>query len=91
MGEKHVGVAGGRVRSPRSVAIIGPFASGKTTLLEALLARTGAIGRQGSVDAKSSLGDSSDEARDHAMSIEANIATCTYKGDQFTFIDCLDP
>ncbi len=88
MGEKHVGVAGGRVRSPRSVAIIGPFASGKTTLLEALLARTGAIGRQGSVDAKSSLGDSSDEARDHAMSIEANIATCTYKGDQFTFIDC---
>ncbi|WP_037036119.1 elongation factor G [Pseudovibrio sp. JE062] len=88
MGEKHVGVAGGRVSSPRSVAIIGPFASGKTTLLEALLARTGAIGRQGSVDAKSSLGDSSDEARDHAMSVEANIATCTYKGDHFTFIDC---
>jgi elongation factor G len=88
MGDKHVGVAGGRVRSPRSVAIIGPFASGKTTLLEALLARTGAIGRQGSVDAKSSLGDSSDEARDHSMSVEANIATCTYKGDHFTFIDC---
>lgn len=88
MGEKHVGVAGGRVHSPRSVAIIGPFASGKTTLLEALLARTGAIGRQGSVDAKSSLGDSSEEARAHAMSVEANIASCTYMGEHFTFIDC---
>lgn len=88
MGDKHVGVSEGRVSSPRSVAIIGPFASGKTTLLEALLARTGAIGRQGNVDAKSSLGDSGDEAREHGMSVETNIATCTYKGDHFTFIDC---
>ncbi|MDD7910240.1 MULTISPECIES: elongation factor G [Pseudovibrio] len=88
MGEKGVGGAGGRVSSPRCVAIVGPFASGKTTLFEALLARTGAIARQGSVTAGTTLGDSSEEARSHGMSVEANIADCTYKGDRYTFIDC---
>ena len=28
---------------PRCIALVGPFQSGKTTLLEAILARTGAI------------------------------------------------
>ncbi|WP_310619035.1 elongation factor G [Flexibacterium corallicola] len=86
MGEKNVGDAGGRV-SPRCIAIVGPFASGKTTVLEALLARAGALLRQGNVTAGSTVGDSSREARDHAMSVEANIAHCQYKGDTFHFID----
>ena len=30
-------------RGPRCIALVGPFQSGKTTLLEAILARTGAI------------------------------------------------
>ena len=36
------GTQGGRggVRGARCIALIGPFASGKTTLLEAILART---------------------------------------------------
>ncbi|WP_068086224.1 elongation factor G [Polycladidibacter stylochi] len=88
MGEKKSGAAGGRERSPRCVAIMGPFASGKTSLLEALLARTGAIPRQGQVGAGSTLGDSSAEARNHSMSVELNIADCEYKGDRYTFIDC---
>ncbi|CAN0366004.1 unnamed protein product, partial [Phaeothamnion confervicola] len=33
-------------------------------------------------------GDSSEEAREHGMSVELNIADCTYLGDKFTFIDC---
>ena len=36
-------------RGPRCIALVGPFQSGKTTLLEAILARTGAIPRAGSV------------------------------------------
>jgi elongation factor G len=40
---------------PRCIALVGPFQSGKTTLLEAILARTGAIARQGSVDAGTSV------------------------------------
>ena len=42
----------GRIKGPRCIALIGPFASGKTTLLEAILARTGAINRQGTIAEK---------------------------------------
>ena len=40
----------GRETGPRCIALVGPFGSGKTTLLEAMLARAGAVNRQGSVD-----------------------------------------
>jgi elongation factor G len=67
---------------------VGPFQSGKTTLLEAILARTGAIQRQGTVDAGSTVGDASKEARHHKMSVEATFATTTFMGDNYTFVDC---
>jgi elongation factor G len=73
---------------PRLIAVVGPFQSGKTTLLESMLARCGAITRQGSVREGSSIGDSSPEARAHAMSVEANIAGADYLGERYTFIDC---
>ncbi|HET6390093.1 elongation factor G [Hyphomicrobium sp.] len=76
------------VRGPRCVALIGPFASGKTTLLEAILARTGSITRAGSIADNSTLGDSSPEAREHAMSVSLNVADATFLGETFTFIDC---
>jgi elongation factor G len=75
-------------RSARCIALVGPYLSGKTTLLEAILARTGAIGRQGSVVAKNTIGDASDEARHHGMSVELNVATVDFLGDSFTFLDC---
>jgi elongation factor G len=67
---------------------VGPFQSGKTTLLEAILARTDAIARQGSVDAGTSVGDGSAEARHHRMSVELSVASTTFMGDSYTFIDC---
>jgi elongation factor G len=67
---------------------VGPFQSGKTTLLEAILARTGAIQRQGTVDAGNTVGDSSKEARHHKMSVEMSAATTDFMGDSYTFIDC---
>ena len=73
---------------PRCIALVGPFQSGKTTLLEAILARTGAVARQGSVDAGTSVGDASKEARSHKMSVEATFATTSFMGDSYTFIDC---
>ena len=78
----------GRISGPRLVAIVGPFQSGKTTLLESLLARAGALARQGSVRNASSVGDSSAEARAHAMSVECNIGSVDFLGDRFTFVDC---
>jgi elongation factor G len=67
---------------------VGPYQSGKTTLLEAILFRTGAIQRQGKVSEKTTVGDAAPEARAHAMSIELNAATASYLGDSYTFLDC---
>ena len=75
-------------RGPRCIALVGPFQSGKTTLLEAILARTGAIPRAGTVDNGTSVGDSSSEARHHKMSVALTAATTTFMGDSYTFIDC---
>jgi elongation factor G len=75
-------------RGPRCIALVGPFQSGKTTLLEAILARTGAIPRVGSVDAGTSVGDASAEARHHKMSVALTAVTTTFMGDNYTFLDC---
>ena len=80
--------AGERPSGPKCVAIIGPFASGKTTLLEAILARTGAIARQNPVSSGNTVGDHSPEARAHAMSVEASFATVDFMGDSITFVAC---
>ena len=83
MGQNGTGPKG-----PRCIALVGPFQSGKTTLLEAILARTGAVQRQGTVDAGTTVGDASKEARHHKMSVEATFATTSFMGDSYTFIDC---
>jgi elongation factor G len=83
MGDKE-----GGPRGPRCIALVGPFQSGKTTLLEAILARTGAVQRQGSVEAGTTVGDGSKEARHHKMSVEVTVATADFMGDSYTFVDC---
>lgn len=67
-----------------NIAIVGPYGSGKTTLLESLLAELGAINRLGQVDAGSTVGDGSPEARSRRMTVEVNVATT----DSLTFLDC---
>ena len=79
---------GGRATGSRCVALVGPFQSGKTTLLEAILARTGVIPRQGTVEAGNTVGDASKEARHHKMSVELSVATTNFMGDAYTFLDC---
>jgi len=83
MGQNGTGPKG-----PRCIALVGPFQSGKTTLLEAILARTGAIQRQGTVEAGTTVGDAGKEARSHKMSVEVTVATTSFMGDSYTFIDC---
>jgi len=79
---------GTRALGPRCVALVGPFQSGKTTLLEAILARTGAIARQGTIEAGNTVADASKEARHHRMSVELTVATTNFMGDSYTFLDC---
>jgi elongation factor G len=75
-------------RGPRCIALVGPFQSGKTTLLEAILARTDAIRRAGSVETGTSVGDASPEARRHRMGVGLTAAATSFMGDSYTFIDC---
>lgn len=80
--------AGERRTGSKCIAIVGPFASGKTTLLEAILARTGTIPKQNTVASGNTVGDHSAEAREHQMSVEASIASAEFMGESLTFIDC---
>ena len=84
-----MGEAGGRrAAGPRCIALVGPFQSGKTTLLEAILERTGVLQRMGSVDSGTTVADASGEARQFKMSVEGSVATTNFMGETFTFIDC---
>jgi len=74
--------------APRCVALIGPYLSGKTTLLESLLVAAGAVSRKGTVRDASSVGDGAPEARGREMSTELNAAHCEYLGDPWTILDC---
>ncbi|MEA1937691.1 MAG: elongation factor G [Pseudomonadota bacterium] len=74
--------------APRAVALVGPYLSGKTSLLESLLHKTGATGRKGTIKDGNTVGDASPEARNRQMSVEINVATTEYKGEKFAFIDC---
>ncbi|MGC1777319.1 MAG: elongation factor G [Xanthobacteraceae bacterium] len=79
---------GTRASGPRCIALVGPFQSGKTTLLEAIMFRTGVIPRQGTIEAGNTVGDASKEARHHKMSVELTVATTSFMGDAYTFLDC---
>jgi elongation factor G len=72
----------------RSIAIVGPYLSGKTTVLESLLSTAGALSRKGSTAEKNTVGDSSPEARDRAMTVEINAAQVQYGGILLNFLDC---
>jgi elongation factor G len=67
---------------------VGPFQSGKTSLLEAILARTGAIPKAGNVESGTTVGDATAEARAHKMGVGLTAVTTTFMGDDYTFIDC---
>jgi elongation factor G len=79
---------GTRATGPRCIALVGPFQSGKTTLLEAILARTGVIQRQGTIEGGNTVGDSSKEARHHKMSVDISVAGASFMGDDYSFVDC---
>ncbi len=64
---------GGR---PRSVALVGPYGSGKTALFEALMAAAGSPVRRAG------------EARSRAMSTDLRLGHCTFMGDAWSILDC---
>ena len=81
------GATGGRAGTTRAIALIGPAGTGKTSLAEALLFASGTIGRQGSVEAGTSVGDASPEARARRGSTEINLHHFEFLGDRFAVVD----
>src|SRR5260370_28892445 len=74
--------------APRCVALVGPYLSGKTSLLEAMLFASGTTNRHGSVRDGNSVGDHAAEARARQISTEINVANATFLGDPWTILDC---
>ena len=74
--------------SPRCAVLVGPYASGKTTLFEELLFAAGTIERRGTVKDGTTVSDASEEARARSMSVDLSVASFQYLGEPWTLIDC---
>ena len=77
----------GATNGTRVIALVGPAGAGKTSLAEAFLYASGTTDRQGSVANKSSIGDSSEEARSRGGSTETNLYNFSYLGEKYAIID----
>jgi elongation factor G len=71
----------------RNVAFVGPHHAGKTTLVEAILAHTGAIGRRGSIADGTTVTDHEPEDAAHLQSTTVGFAHTAADGVEITIID----
>jgi elongation factor G len=74
--------------SPRCAALVGPYASGKTTLFDEILFAAGAVERRGPAKEGAAGGDASDDALARSMSVDLSVASFQYLGEPWTLIDC---
>ncbi|WP_181784411.1 GTP-binding protein, partial [Pseudonocardia pini] len=71
----------------RNVALVGPSGAGKTTLVEALLAHTGVIPRQGSVLDGTTVCDHDPAAQRQHRSVTVAVAPVRHAGVKINLID----
>jgi elongation factor G len=71
----------------RNIVILGHGGSGKTSLAEVMLHKTGATNRLGSVDDKTSICDYYDEEKEHQHSIQSAIVNIQHAGKLINIID----
>ena len=63
-------------RSPRSVALVGPYSSGKSTLFDALMEVAGSPPKRPA------------DPRNRPMTTEVRLGHCEFLGDKWTILDC---
>jgi elongation factor G len=73
--------------SIRNIVLLGHGGSGKTSLAEAILYKTGTTNRLGSVDDKTSVCDFYDEEREHHHSISSSVVHLDHSGKTINIID----
>ncbi|HEX4686848.1 MAG TPA: elongation factor G-like protein EF-G2 [Nocardioides sp.] len=71
----------------RNVVLVGPGGSGKTTLVEMLLASAGAIPRSGSIQEGTTICDFEDAERSHERSISLAVAPVIHRDTKINFVD----
>jgi len=83
----HGGLKVADINNIRNIVLLGHGSSGKTSLAEAILHKTGAINRLGSVDDRSSTCDYYDEEKAHQHSVQSAIVHVEHNGKQINVID----
>jgi elongation factor G len=71
----------------RNVVLVGPHGSGKTSLVEALLASTGAIARRGSVIDGTTVCDTEEPEQAHHRSVSLAVAPLVHEGTKVNLLD----
>jgi len=71
----------------RNIVLLGHGGSGKTSLAESILHKTGASNRLGSVDDKTSICDYYDEEKEHHHSVQSAVINVKHNGKTINIID----
>ncbi|MFO0868150.1 MAG: elongation factor G [Pirellulales bacterium] len=76
-----------KVEDIRNMALVGHGAVGKTTLIDRMLERTGAVATHPSVENGTSIGDFDPEEKQHKYTIEAKLTHLAHLGRRFNILD----
>ncbi|NLW83015.1 MAG: elongation factor G [Phycisphaerae bacterium] len=71
----------------RNIVLLGHGNSGKTSLAEAILHKTGMTNRLGSIDEKNTVSDYDEEEKNRGNSIHSSLMYANYKGKLINLID----